>query len=288
MMTAVMMTAHFGTHALQVKYCKEPVQCQLLILQRKKLLRREMACFDMKLMKTCSIIWLLFMWFWNFTENVFPWSLLSECSCSRHWHWTQENPAGSAETYTVQMHRLLKDSGTGPSGGGALRVTGRLPLTGRSRPSSRPPRTSSGWCCAGSAATAGPPWPSCTAASDARSRDLLLSLACLWHKKNKKKKQDDLWGRSRKRSCKRCPRENTSREEASLKLDADGLFYRVEPSSKTIFGHPSLQLRLTRFGLLLKGWVGRNASIPGLQAHQPFTHAHTQQSLVIFTFGKRD
>lgn len=101
----------------------------------------------------------------------------------------------------TQMHSLLKNVKTGPPDGslgtevegfwgvrrdrGGLRVTGgqegigRLPLTGRSQPSSRPPRTSSGWCCAGSAGTAGPPWPSCTAASDARSRDLLWSLACL-------------------------------------------------------------------------------------------------------------
>lgn len=61
-------------------------------------------------------------------------------------------------------------------------------LTDRSLLSSQPPRTSSGWCCAGSAGIAGLPSPSCTAASDAHSHDLLLSLVCFtkreewsWH-----------------------------------------------------------------------------------------------------------
>lgn len=51
-----------------------------------------------------------------------------------------------------------------------------FPLTGRSLLSSQPPRTSSEWCCAGSAGTAGLPLPSYTAASDAHSHDLFLSL----------------------------------------------------------------------------------------------------------------
>lgn len=89
------------------------------------------------------------------------------------------------------MHSLLKNLKTGPLDGGGEEgggQIGRLPLTGRSRLSSRPPRTSSGWCCAGSAGTAGPPWPSCTAASDVRSRDLLWSLVCLTHRHRHRRK----------------------------------------------------------------------------------------------------
>lgn len=64
----------------------------------------------------------------------------------------------------AQMCRLLKH------------LEKAFPLTGRSLLSSQPPRTSSEWCCAGSAGTAGLPLPSCTAASDAHSHDLFLSL----------------------------------------------------------------------------------------------------------------
>lgn len=67
--------------------------------------------------------------------------------------------------HTAQMHQLLKNLQSPLVG---------FPLTGRSLLSSQPPRTSSGWCYAGSAGIAGLPLPSYTAASDAHSHDLLL------------------------------------------------------------------------------------------------------------------
>lgn len=71
----------------------------------------------------------------------------------------------TARMHTAQMHRLLKNLQSPLVG---------FPLTGRSLLSSQPPRTSSGWCYAGSAGIAGLPLPSYTAASDAHSHDLLL------------------------------------------------------------------------------------------------------------------
>lgn len=56
--------------------------------------------------------------------------------------------------------------------------------------------------------------------------------------------------RSRKASCKFFPHENTKGKEASLKLHADGSFYRVECSLKTIFCRTGP--RLACFGSLLK------------------------------------
>lgn len=50
-------------------------------------------------------------------------------------------------------------------------------LTGRSRPLSPPPRTSSAFWCVGSEETADLPWPSCTDSSDARSHDWLWNSA---------------------------------------------------------------------------------------------------------------
>lgn len=78
--------------------------------------------------------------------------------------------------HRAQMHRLLKNLQS-------PLIVG-FPLTGRSLPSSQPPHTSLGWCCAGSAGIAGLPLPSCTAASDAHSHDLLLSLVYFTGREN--------------------------------------------------------------------------------------------------------
>lgn len=109
------------------------------------------------------------------------------CRRSRNAHVANAQPAKKLKNRPFR--RGSGEVGVGGVGG----CIGKLSLTGRSRPSSQPPRTSSGWCCAGSAGTAGPPWPSCTAASDARSRDLLWSLVCLWHTDKKVEKQDELF-----------------------------------------------------------------------------------------------
>lgn len=83
--------------------------------------------------------------------------------------------------HTAQMLRLLKNLQK------RKRPCSRaFPLTSRSLLSSQPPRTSSGWCCAGSAGIAGLPSLSCTAASDARSHDLLLSLVYFTERGDKK------------------------------------------------------------------------------------------------------
>lgn len=60
--------------------------------------------------------------------------------------------------------------------------------------------------------------------------------------------------RSRKTSCKLFPHENTKGKKASLKLHADGSFYRVECSLKTIFCRTGP--RLACFGSLLKAKLG--------------------------------
>lgn len=107
------------------------------------------------------------------------------CRRSRNAHGANAQPAKKLKNRPFRRGSGEVGVGVGGVGG----CIGELSLTGRSQPSSQPPRTSSGWCCAGSAGTAGPPWPSCTAASDARSRDLLWSLVCLWHTDKKVEKK---------------------------------------------------------------------------------------------------